>query len=595
MRARLTVVAGVADPLVCDLAPDQIVRLGRKANNTVVVRDDHASRLHAELFAGEGGRWLLRDCETTNGTRLNGRKIDRPTPLDDGAVIGIGEARLLFNLAPTAAAAPTPPVVGDLDQTRFQADELTALFTFLNEALRADGTHGLISLALHTARRQLMAGVCGFLALDGDGPPRVVVPEASEIDVPLSRCLTQQAQAAGRTAWLEGPGSPRLDTESLDAFRDAVCVLVPGGAGEPPLGALHVYKSGQPFRDREVRFLEVLASCLSGGLLQLRGRRALEAENEQLRELAPDAGDRLIGDSTAMRRVRREIERLGPTPCGVLIIGESGVGKELVARAIHRHSARRDGPLVCVNCAAIPGELFESELFGHKKGGFTGADRDRPGRFRMADQGTLFLDEIGELVVENQVKLLRVLEDLSFYPVGDDKPVTVDVRVLAATNRDLEQMVAEGKFRPELLYRLGLPLEVPPLRERAEDVPALAQHLLALEGARFGRRATLSAAALERLREHPWPGNIRELRRVLEHALALGGEVIAASDLRLRGQATPGAERVDGPPSLRLEEVEKWAIRQALAQTGNNKTHAAKVLDIGRDTLIRKVKEYGLE
>jgi DNA-binding NtrC family response regulator len=306
-----------------------------------------------------------------------------------------------------------------------------------------------------------------------------------------------------------------------------------------------------------------------------------------------DVGDELIGDSPAMQRVRQQIERLADLPASVLIVGESGVGKELVAARLHRRSNRRAGPLVAVNCAAIVQTMPEAQLFGHEKGSFTGADRARPGYFQHADLGTLFLDEIGELSLDCQAKLLRALETRSFYPVGAIEPVTVDVRFVAATNRNLERETREKRFRPDLLYRLGLVIEVPPLRERPEDIPQIAEYLLRREAERYRRQATLSESALHKLQKHPWPGNVRELRMALDYALAMSdGTVLHAGDLRLR--STPESEPDEPTPSLNLEDLEAWAIRKALARTGGNNTKAALVLGIHRDTLLQKLRKYGI-
>ena len=296
-----------------------------------------------------------------------------------------------------------------------------------------------------------------------------------------------------------------------------------------------------------------------------------------------------------MSNLRQQVRRLADTPCTVLISGESGVGKELVALALHRQSARQSGPLVTVNCAAISGSLAESELFGHVRGAFSGALRDHPGFFAQADMGTLFLDELGELSLDMQAKLLRVIETKSFRPVGAVAESRVDVRIIAATNRDLEQEAREGRFRRDLYFRLTSRIVVPPLREHLEDVPELVRHFLAHLSNEYRKRITLSEAALERLQTSSWPGNVRQLRSALEAAVALAADrgTIHAGDLHLADDL--GAIVPDRPTSLNLEELEAWAIRHALAQTNNNNTHAARVLGIHRDTLIKKLKKYGIE
>jgi DNA-binding NtrC family response regulator len=293
-----------------------------------------------------------------------------------------------------------------------------------------------------------------------------------------------------------------------------------------------------------------------------------------------------------MERLRQQIAKLADGPSVLLVNGESGVGKELVAQALHKLSKRRDEPLVCVNCASIPASLAEAELFGHEENAFTGANARRAGYFEQADDGTLFLDEIGELSLESQARLLRVLENKMIRPVGAQSDIEVNVRVVAATNRDLKKEVEMGCFRRDLLYRLGTTIQVPPLREHAEDVEELAAFFLAKWNAEYHRNVGLSESALRKLQTFTWPGNVRELRSVLETAVATAeGEVIHAGDLRL---VTPDEAPAEGPTSLNMEELETWAIHQALARTNGNNTKAAEMLGINRDTLINKLKKYGI-
>jgi len=268
-------------------------------------------------------------------------------------------------------------------------------------------------------------------------------------------------------------------------------------------------------------------------------REELERERDYLREevnVAMNFGH-IVGTSPALRRMMKRVEAVAETPASVLVQGESGVGKELVAHAIHMHSPRAGGPLVKVNCASIPKELFESEFFGHVKGAYTGAHRDRIGRFQLADGGTIFLDEVGEIPMELQGKLLRVLQESEFERVGDDVTRSVDVRVIAATNRDLEQLIVDGEFREDLFYRISVfPVEVPPLRERGEDVIQLAQHFLIQTCKDFGRDVlTLTRAQSANLRAYDWPGNIRELKNVIERAVILSTGKVLRLDLSMLG------------------------------------------------------------
>jgi len=306
-----------------------------------------------------------------------------------------------------------------------------------------------------------------------------------------------------------------------------------------------------------------------------------------------------VGESAPLRAVLEVARRIADSDASVLLRGESGTGKEVFASFIHRHSRRAQGSFIKVNCAALPAALLESELFGHRRGAFTGAERDRAGLFESAHGGTLLLDEVGEIPVELQPKLLRVLQDGEFHRVGDPVARRADVRILAATNRSLEEAMAERRFRSDLFYRLAVvPLNIPPLRERIEDLPALVRHLAAALGVR--EPMVVEPEAARRMREHPWPGNIRELANAVEHALVLGdGRRIRLQDLppSLRrppeGRTSGTSESATRPPTL--EELETRSIVQALQRTGGNRTRAARLLGVTRRTLGYRIQKYGLE
>jgi len=309
----------------------------------------------------------------------------------------------------------------------------------------------------------------------------------------------------------------------------------------------------------------------------------------------------MVGSSPGLRRVIEAIRRAAPTRARVLITGESGVGKELVARAIHEMSRRCDAPFVKLNCAAIPEHLVESELFGHERGAFTGADRRRLGRFERADGGTLFLDEVGEMPVSVQARLLRVLQEGELERVGGSSTIAVDVRVIAATNRDLRAEIKEGGFREDLFYRLAvLPIEVPPLRSRITDIPQLAVHLLQAScEANELEPLEWTEPAVEALQQHGWPGNVRELAHLVDRlAILTPGSVIRASDVQA---ALPGAKRLpgagiptEGPLYALLEGIERRIIEDRIAHFGGNMTRAAEDLGLERSHLYKKVKRLGI-
>jgi len=341
----------------------------------------------------------------------------------------------------------------------------------------------------------------------------------------------------------------------------------------------------------------------------------LERQNVHVAPGEPDATP-LVGDSPSMRAVHEMVARVADSPSTVLITGESGTGKELIAKALHRGSSRRDKPLIKVNCAAIPKDLVESELFGYERGAFTGAVGSKPGRFELADTGTLFLDEIGEVPVEMQVKLLRALQESEFERVGGIKTIRVDVRLVAATNRDLKQLIAEGRFREDLYYRLAVvPIALPPLRERREDIPPLVRHFIEKYDQRLGKRVEgIEDAAMALLLDYAWPGNIRELENLMERSVLFAdGPVIHAGSLpdslRERGAHPSGPIAAVGhlgaiaaPSGASMKEIvrhaqaelERELIARALEETGGNVTRAAKRLQISRKSLQVKMKELGL-
>lgn len=327
----------------------------------------------------------------------------------------------------------------------------------------------------------------------------------------------------------------------------------------------------------------------------LRTSRRLEVENRRLRE-----GDAppLVGDSPAMQPVLRLIERVGPSDANVLITGEPGSGKEVVARWLHARSDRAAEPLVAVNAGGLSEGVFESEMFGHVKGAFTDARADRVGYFELADRGTLFLDEVGNIPLSLQAKLLRVLESGEFQRVGSSQTRRVDTRVISATNADLNARVSEDQFREDLFYRLNaVEIQVPPLRERREDIPLLAAHFLELQKQKYAReKLELSPDAMTALLSHQWPGNVRELRHAVERAVLLAeGDQVDAEHLGLHSHSRTSLSAGDRLDGLTLEEAERILIRRALARHDRNVSRAAESLGLSRSALYRRLERYGLE
>jgi two-component system nitrogen regulation response regulator NtrX len=329
-------------------------------------------------------------------------------------------------------------------------------------------------------------------------------------------------------------------------------------------------------------------------------QRDLEAENRVLRARV-DRQQAMVGESAPMRHLREQVSLAAPTNGRVLIFGENGTGKELVARTIHHQSRRRNGPFVEVNCAAIPEELIESELFGHAKGAFTGAVADKPGRFEQASGGTIFLDEIGDMSLKTQAKVLRVLQEQVMERVGGTQRIKVDVRVLAATNKDLPQEIRAGRFREDLFFRLNvIPVFVPPLRDRPEDIPLLADHFMAVMAEEYGRRPKrIAPEASARLQQYAWPGNVRELRNTVERLMIMvAGDTITAQDLAFLGR--DGAHTIESPDAVALslgearDRFEQDYILRALAAHQGNMSRTAEALGVERSNLYKKMKALGI-
>ncbi len=348
----------------------------------------------------------------------------------------------------------------------------------------------------------------------------------------------------------------------------------------------------KPFSQEQLRFVIGKAQRL----------RELQQENIQLKEELIDQHgfNNLISRSPKMEAVLKMAIRVAASDATVLILGESGTGKELLARAIHYNSPRREKPLITVNCPSIPDNLLESELFGHVKGAFTGAIKDRKGKFELANGGTIFLDEIGDLKFDLQAKLLRVLQEQEFEPVGSSEKVHVDVRIIAATNKNLEQLVKEGRFREDLYYRLSVfPITIPPLRERKEEIPVLFEHFLTKHGQ--GKMFRVEPEVLDVLMRYDWPGNVRELENIAERA------VILAQDNRIGTDCLPPrllnrekASRLSGEAFLQeedlsLEQIERKVIEEALRRAGGNRSKAARLLNIPRHVLLYRLKKLGME
>ncbi len=408
--------------------------------------------------------------------------------------------------------------------------------------------------------------------------------------------------------WIERPDWARR--ERIRSFAGHPLLF-----GGEQVGVLGIF-ARSAIKENDFEWLRVFAVAMAGTIINARAfdeidkmRRQLVWENSYLREEVREAaGSPILGSSAGIQRVLEQIEMVAPTDATVLILGETGVGKELVARAIHERSPRHDRPLVKVNCTAIPRELFESEFFGHVKGAFTGALKDRVGRFQLADRSTLFLDEIGDLPAAMQPKLLRVVQEGEFEAIGDERTRRANVRIVAASNRDLKEAVREGRFREDLYYRLSVfPIEVPPLRERKEDIPLLAKYFVERACKRLNRTPLqLSGSQIRQLQKYDWPGNIRELQNVIERAVIRARLGSLTFDILQGAEAQPPAEARADPESVAGNEIvtegeirrrERENIAAALKQSKGRiygPGGAAQLLGMKPTTLSARVKKLGL-
>lgn len=590
------------------LAQDRQNRIGRGLDCDIIITDPLSSRVHA-IVVCEQGAWWVRDAGSRNGTTVAGQKVDEARVVE-GTMIKIGSTEFEFR---ESESRRTDSARHDHSQTlisdrsvfeqqaahagmeALQDKERTHDFLTLHQLsvrlLGCTDPDEVVRVSLELLRDRTRASVAGFLWASDDGQlkPKLVIPEEDASKVRLSSELTEMVTRQRRAIWISNEELQK-GTAPQQHYADAICV--PIVQGESTLGAIHLYREKGRFQKSDFDIAIPLANILTVALVRARHERVLQVDQERMADKAAVSNE-LIGESKPMVELKSRITRVARATGSVLIRGESGSGKELVARAVHRASARSDRPMLSVNCAAMPRDLMESQLFGHKKGAFTGADSDHAGLFQQANTGTLFLDEVGEMTLDGQAKLLRILEGHPFLPVGGVKEVTSDVRVIAATNRDLSEFVRDGKFREDLFYRLSVfELYIPPLRDRTSDVELLVNHFLDHFKRQHGRpNLTLSPDAKEKLLTYAWPGNVRQLRNVIDSSIVMcEGNVILADDLGLRDVG-----RTEELESLRIDFWERRLIQEALKRTSGNIPDAAKLLGLGRATLYRKVEEYGIE
>ena len=615
-----------------------VVSIGRGAGADLRIADPRISSIHGEVVAS-GGRYRFRDLKSTNGSMVrrgderfvvDGARVPE-VELCDGDEILLGDVAdpvvlmVLLPEPPTDEVTPAPPrsaetviaeramaELPDLDpQARREA--VARLLRFLNELAGEPDREALWSRSADFLLEALPAAtdVAIFGPAVGAGKEREPVlarTRSARAEVRPSRTLLDKAVEQRTALLVEDLGELKPTSRSLSQIGARTALCAPLLAADETLGALQVFCSGTGrFDQSDLDLLALVAHHISGLLrtaeLVARLREAearLEARCEHLAEEleARDPTPDIIGESPALKEVFRQVDAVAPTGTSVLLLGDTGTGKELVAKRIHERSPRAEQIFAAVNCGAITPTLLESELFGHLRGAFTGAVKDKKGLFEIADGGTLFLDEIGEMSLELQVKLLRALQEGEVTPVGATTPRLVDVRVIAATNRDLEGAVTEKRFREDLYYRINVfPIRLPPLRDRGRDAVLIAEHwLCCLEDRNRKGISGLSEECKAALAGQSWPGNVRELLNEVERAylMANPGGPITAADLGSSISSSTPAGATGGSLKEILERYEAEVIRAALAEHDGNRTHTARALGISRQALITKLNKFSI-
>ncbi len=644
---------------VFSLVPGRRTTIGRSSGSHIVIRHERCSRQHAELFA-EDGDWVVRDNASRNGTRIDAQPIHGDQVIRPGQTLEIAGCQMVFvhdiadafeHEAPTAAGNVSE-ASGTLDEqqtvegidagqithrkgkTQFldqrfrkakaneKAGAAQNLFHFAFELSRCESIDAAAESALDTLILHTGVATGAVMRLaesaksDSSDPNDLVLIATRQR---LHRSYHRVPDFVAETVLRDGEAvlarniadnAALASPDSRGEISTTSTVCAPIRVENRSIGLIHLYSSDdEPSLEPEhlefaLAVAENLGLAFQNLMRQAQLATRLDRSRQKVDQLRQQLGkeSKIVGDSPEIRAINEAIRRAAPTSATVLIRGESGVGKELVAQSLHDQSSRSEGPFLCLNCAALSPSLLESELFGHEKGAFTGATERKLGKFEAADGGTLMLDEIGEMSPEIQAKFLRVLEGHAFERVGGNRSIRADVRVVSATNRDLEAEVREGRFRADLYFRLHvLEIVIPPLRQRGRDILRLAKHFLKLYCQQMGRKIDgFTVAAEKRLMKYPWPGNIRELKNAIERAVVLtnkssiDADDLVLSNVHVAGNSDIAPEAGGDFEELSLLDIERNHILQTLRATGGNKSKAASILGIERSTLDRKLKRFEL-
>jgi transcriptional regulator with GAF, ATPase, and Fis domain len=628
LRPRLLVIAGPSKDSTIPL-PSGEATLGRDPTNALAVADASVSRKHCLLRQEEDGRFQIKDLASRNGTQVNGVAVKEQW-LRHGDQIATGDSVFLFlaededqavlasrvefdDTQPTAETKLIHPrealylqpdrLLRELPAKSPVARNLNALLKISRIVHAIRGLEELQAQLLDLVFEVVPAGRGAILlAESADQEFNCLYARTREAGQPqlvrVSRTIARQVMKEN-VAILGVDGSLR-DVESLAESEVRSLLCVPLTVFQRVIGCIYLdsTKVANRFQEDHLQLMTAIAGISAVALDNARRTQWLEEENQRLTSEVRQEQS-LVGEGARMKEIFQFLARVAPTESTVLIEGESGTGKELAARALHRNSHRGNKPFVAINCAAIPETLLESDLFGHERGAFTGAAVLKKGRLEVADGGVVFLDEIGELAPALQVKLLRVLQEREFERVGGTHPIKVDIRLIAATNRELTEAVRKGQFRQDLYYRLAVVrLTMPPLRERREDIPMLTRHFLQ----KYAKRSKVkpkpvSREAMSALVHYEWPGNVRELENAIERALVMGSsDAVLLEDLpeSLLEQESP-AELHEGKYHASVKELKKQLIADAVEQTHGNYVEAAGILGVHANYLHRLIRNLGLK
>jgi transcriptional regulator with GAF, ATPase, and Fis domain len=632
LRPRLAVTAGPAKDTVIPLTQDE-ASIGRDPNNVVAISDPSVSRKHCLLRRETDGRFQIVDLESRNGTVVNGVTVKEQW-LRHGDEIATGDSVFVFLVEEDDRVLPASRVefddrkptaetrvINPKDVVYLQPDRLLRELPSSSPLARNLSALLKISRVVHAIRdlEELQAQLLDLIfEVVPAGRGAILLGDGANSEFNSLYARTRQAgqhqlvrvsRTIAQHVLKENVAILGVDIAASDALRDVESLAasevrsllcVPLSVFERTIGCIYLDSttSVNRFHEDHLQLMAAIAGVSAVALDNARRAQWLEQENQRL-SLEIRQEQNLVGESARVRETFQFLARVGPADSTVLIEGESGTGKELAARALHRNSHRRQKPFVAINCAAIPETLLESELFGHERGAFTGAASQKKGKLEVAEGGVVFLDEIGELAPALQVKLLRVLQEREFERVGGTHPIKIDVRVIAATNRDLDDAVRKKEFRQDLYYRLAVvKLTMPPLREHREDIPMLTRHFIQKNAKRCKvKPKPVSREAMAALVSYDWPGNVRELENAIERALVMGSsDTILLEDLpeSLVEQQPPGGMS-EGQYHASVKELKKQLIMNAVEQTRGNYIEAASVLGVHPNYLHRLIRNLGLK